>query len=179
MTPAASAPQRILAELDSVFARSELGRLDELAQRVDGARRLVCAGQGRSGLVAAALAVRLVHLGFEAHVAGAATQPAIGGGDLIIGISRTGRTAITLHQAQRALAAGASIAAITGRDDGPLPALADVVVVLPVAAVDSSQHAGSLFEQAALIAADSLTAALQRARGLTDADLAARHDNLQ
>jgi 6-phospho-3-hexuloisomerase len=174
-----SAPEGILAELDGVFAHFDPGVLERLAQGVDSAQRLVCAGRGRSGLVAAALAVRLVHLGVDAHVAGEATQPAVRRGDLLIGISRTGRTAITVHQAERARAAGAAVAAITARDDGPLPALADDVVVLPVTAVASRQHAGSLFEQAAMIAADSLCVALQRARGLTDDDLSSRHDNLQ
>lgn len=172
-----TAPQRILAELDGVFAGFRGEPLDELAGQVGRARRVVCAGQGRSGLVAAALAVRLVHLGVAAHVAGEATQPAIGGGDLLIAVSRSGGTAVTVYQAERARATGAGVAAISARGDGPLPALADVVAILPE--VDSLQHGGSLFEQAALIAVDSLCGALQRARGLADADLAARHDNLQ
>ena len=89
----------------------------------------------------------------------------------------SGTTAITLHQAERARAAGAAVTAVIARPGSPLEAVADPVVILP--ATDTRQHGGSLFEQAALIAADAVAGALQAARGLSDADLAARHDNLQ
>jgi 6-phospho-3-hexuloisomerase len=170
-------PARILAELERVFACLEPAPLDALARRIDTARRIVCAGQGRSGLIAAAFAVRLGHLGVDAHVAGEPSQPPVGPGDLLIAFSRSGETSVTRHQAERALTAGAGVAVITARDDGALARGADPLVVLP--AVESRQHAGSLFEQAALIACDALAATLQAARGLSDDALAARHDNLQ
>jgi 6-phospho-3-hexuloisomerase len=170
-------PAAILAELQAVFARLDDAPLRALAAAVERAAVVVCAGQGRSGLVAAAFAVRLGHLGVDARVAGEASQPAVGRGDLVIALSRSGATAITLHQAKRARAAGAAVAAVTARRSSPLNACADPVVLLD--ATDSRQHAGSLFEQAALIAADAVAGALQTARGLSDADLAARHDNLQ
>lgn len=167
----------ILAELEMVFARLAEAPLEALAAAVDRAGRVVCAGQGRSGLVAAAFAVRLGHLGVDARVAGEASQPAVGPGDLVIALSRSGATAITVHRAERARAAGAAVAAVTACPGSPLEAGADPVVILP--ATDSGQHGGSLFEQAALIATDAVAGALQAARGLSDADLAARHDNLQ
>jgi 6-phospho-3-hexuloisomerase len=170
-------PAGILDELQAVFARLDEEPLRALAVAVDRAARVVCAGQGRSGLVAAAFAVRLGHLGLDARVAGEASQPAVGRGDLVIALSRSGTTAITLHQAERARAAGAAVTAVIARPGSPLEAVADPVVILP--ATDTRQHGGSLFEQAALIAADAVARALQAARGLSDADLAARHDNLQ
>jgi 6-phospho-3-hexuloisomerase len=172
-------PAAILAELDAVFDGFDAAPLDRLAERIGEAGRVVCAGQGRSGMVAAALAVRLVHLGVVAHVAGEATQPAVGRGDLLVAFSRTGETAMSIHQAERARAAGAGIAVVTGRAEGALARLADALVLVPSAAVRSGQHAGSLFEQAALIAADCMAARLQRARGLGHDVLSARHDNLQ
>jgi 6-phospho-3-hexuloisomerase len=170
-------PAVILDELQAVFAQLEEAPLRALAGAVDRAARVVCAGQGRSGLVAAAFAVRLGHLGVDARVAGEASQPAVGRGDLLIALSRGGATAITLHRAERARNAGAVVAAVTARTGSPLEAGADLAVILP--ATDSLQYGGSLFEQAALIVADAVAGALQAARGLSDADLAARHDNLQ
>jgi hypothetical protein len=41
-------------------------------------RRWFCSGQGRSGLVAQMVAMRLMHVGFDAHAVGEATAPAIG-----------------------------------------------------------------------------------------------------
>ena len=170
-------PAVILDELQAVFAQLEEAPLRALAVAVDRAARVVCAGQGRSGLVAAAFAVRLGHLGVDARVAGEASQPAVGRGDLLIALSRGGATAITLHRAERARNAGAVVAAVTARTGSPLEAGADLAVIFP--ATDSLQYGGSLFEQAALIAADSVAGALQAARALSDPDLAARHDNLQ
>ena len=177
MTVEAQGPQLILAELSGVFAHVGLGEIDELARCIPRAGRVVCAGQGRSGLVAAALAVRLVHLGTDAHLAGEATCPAIGASDLLIALSRSGTTAITVHQASRARAAGARVAAITVHADSPLADLADLTIAVPE--LTSRQHAGSLFEQTALVIADSLSVTLQTATGQDDATLSARHDNLQ
>jgi 6-phospho-3-hexuloisomerase len=142
-------------------------------------RRIYAAGQGRSGLAAAAFAVRLGHLGLEVHVAGEATCPPIGDGDLLVAVSASGRTAITLHQLDRARAAGAAVAAISATAVSPLMQRATLSVHLPVGAIGSSQHAGSLFEQAVLVFGDAVSKLLQRELALEDAQMAARHDNLQ
>ena len=170
-------PEAILAELTAVFERADAGQLGALAAAVDRAERVFLAGQGRSGLIAAAVAVRIGHLGWPAHVAGEATCPAIGPGDLLIAFSKNGTTEVTLHQARRAAAAGAEVAAITAAPGSPLAELASPAVILPVG--ESAQHAGSLFEQSALVLGDALCALLQASRGLDGAQLAARHDNLQ
>lgn len=177
MTVAPHGPQLILAELSAVFTRVDPGEIDELARGIARDGRVVCAGQGRSGLVAAALAVRLLHLGADAHVAGEATCPAIGEPDLLIAVSRSGTTAVTVHQARRARDADARVAAITVHADSPLADLADLTIVVPDST--SRQHAGSLFEQAALVIADSVSATLQTITGQDDATLSSRHDNLQ
>jgi 6-phospho-3-hexuloisomerase len=177
VTVAPHGPQLILAELTGVFARVQPGQIDELARSIRRAGRVVCAGQGRSGLVAAALAVRLLHLGADAHVAGEATCPAIGEPDLLIALSRSGTTGVTVHQARRARAARAQVAVITVHPDSPLGDLAELTIAVPDST--SRQHAGSLFEQAALVIADSVSATLQTVTGQDDATLSSRHDNLQ
>ena len=176
---AAEDPRVVLGELASVFDRIDPRDLERLANTVLDAARVFAAGQGRSGLVAAAFAVRLGHLGKEKHVVGEATAPAVGPGDLVVVLSRSGTKRITLHQVQRALAAGAQVAALCADAHAPLTRAASVAVVLPVHDVQTRQHAGSLFEQAALILLDSLCWRLQTTLRRTDAELAARHDNLQ
>jgi 6-phospho-3-hexuloisomerase len=169
----------ILGELSAVLERVDGEQVVALAAAVRAAERIFFAGQGRSGLIAAAVAVRIGHLGWPVHVAGEATCPAIGPGDLLIAFSKTGTTEITGHQARRAAAAGAAVAAVTARSDSALAAEASPVVVLPVAEVDSAQFAGSLFEQTALLLSDALCAMLQASLGLDGSQLSARHDNLQ
>ena len=172
----------IVDEVSSVLARLGDEPVEALARAVRSARRVYVAGQGRSGLVGRMLAMRLMHLGLETHVVGEATAPAVRPGDLLIAISATGSTPTTLHQADRATAAGATLAVVTAAVDGPLAQRASLVVVLPAgssAGVPTTQHAGSLFEQATLLVGDALAGALQRRLGLDDADLDARHGNLQ
>jgi 6-phospho-3-hexuloisomerase len=60
-------------------------------------RRWYASGQGRSGLVAQMAAMRLMHVGFDAHVVGEATAPAIGSRDGLLVVSGSGETPVTLN----------------------------------------------------------------------------------
>ena len=73
----------------------------------DRGRRWFCSGQGRSGLVAQMVAMRLMHTGFDAHAVGEPTSPSIGEGDGLVMISGSGETPVTLHFARLALGFGA------------------------------------------------------------------------
>lgn len=140
-------------------------------------RRWFCAGQGRSGLVAQMTAMRLMHLGFEAHVVGEATAPSIGEGDGIILFSASGRTPVTTHIARSAQDAGALIIAITARSDSPLADLAGLVLEIP--ATGSRQFGGSLFEQGALLTMDSSILDIAKGAEGAYARMHDRHANLQ
>jgi 6-phospho-3-hexuloisomerase len=175
----ADASRSILRELTAVLERVDGEQVAALADVAQRAERIFLAGQGRSGLVAGTIAVRIGHLGWPVHVAGEATCPAIGRGDLFITLSKSGSTEITSHQARRAAAAGAVVVAVTARPDSPLVTRASLAIILPVIEVGSAQHAGSLFEQSALVLGDALCAVLQTSLGLDTSQLAGRHDNLQ
>lgn len=99
-------------------------------------RRWFLCGQGRSGLVAQMAAMRLMHVGFKSHAVGEATAPSIGDGDGLVVISGSGQTAVTLHLAALAHAAGARILAVTTRADNALAHLAHVVIEVPTSGTD-------------------------------------------
>ena len=143
----------------------------------DRGRRWFCSGQGRSGLVAQMVAMRLMHAGFDAHTVGEATAPAIGEGDGLIMLSNSGETPVTLHYARLAVGFGARILAVTTRADSTLAGLADAVITVPTA--KSGQFGGSLFEQSALLLLDAVV--LNLTAGDPDAYTAMheRHTNLQ
>ena len=64
------------AEVSGVLAAVSGRQLAEAAELLaDRGRRWFFCGQGRSGLVAQMVAMRLMHVGFEAHVVGEATSP--------------------------------------------------------------------------------------------------------
>ncbi|GAB3141543.1 6-phospho-3-hexuloisomerase [Amycolatopsis stemonae] len=143
----------------------------------DRGRRWFCSGQGRSGLVAQMAAMRLMHVGFDAHAVGEATAPSISTGDGLVMLSGSGETPVTLHFARLAREFGAVVLAVTTRADSTLAHLADAVIEVPAAG--TGQFGGSLFEQSALLLLDAVVL------DLTDDDpgayalMRARHTNLQ
>jgi 6-phospho-3-hexuloisomerase len=78
-------------------------------------------------------------------------------------------------------AAGARTAIVTTAGAAPLDDIADLRVDLPIGAnaVQSCQHGGSLFEQSSLVLFDAVCALLQADLGRSNAQLTARHANLQ
>jgi 6-phospho-3-hexuloisomerase len=161
----------VLDEVQRVLSVVQLDAARELLD--DRARRWFCAGQGRSGLVAQMVAMRLMHLGFDAHAVGEATAPALGDGDGLLAVSGSGETPMTLHVAGLARGFGARVLAVTTRGDSSLARLADAVVEIPT--TGTVQFGGSLFEQCALLALDALAVDL----GGDHVEMAARHTNLQ
>jgi 6-phospho-3-hexuloisomerase len=142
----------------------------------DRRRRWFCSGQGRSGLVAQMAAMRLMHVGFDAHAVGEATAPAIGAGDGLVVVSGSGETPVTLHLARLARGFGASILAVTARADSTLAGLADAVIEVPTAG--TGQFGGTLFEQGALLLLDAVVLDLTGGSPAY-AGMQARHANLQ
>ena len=70
-------------------------------------------GAGRSGLVAKAFAMRLMHLGFDIYVIGEIITPAIAKNDLLITISGSGETTSVVAAAEIAKRANAKVILIT------------------------------------------------------------------
>lgn len=143
----------------------------------DRSRRWFWSGQGRSGLVAQMAAMRLMHVGFDAHAVGEATAPAIGEGDGLVMISGSGETPVTLHIARLALDYGAHLLAVTTRADSTLAQHAHAVIEVPIAA--TGQFGGTLFEQSALLLLDAVILKVTAGDPQAYAAMKARHTNLQ
>jgi len=148
-----------------------------LVSSISNCRRIFVAGCGRSGLMAKAFAMRLVHLGRQAYVVGDATTPAFGAGDLLVVCSGRGGNKTLCRFAQEAKNAGGRCAAVTASPDSPLAQLAETIVVFP--AKESKQFGGSRFEQSLLIFFDALVIILADAAGTTYEEMAARHANIE
>ena len=140
-------------------------------------RTWFCTGQGRSGLVARMVAMRLVHLGHRAHVVGEATAPAIAGSDALLVLSASGATAVSRHYAETARQVGAAVVLVTTCGPSPLRSLADVTLDIPVST--SAQFGGSLFEQVALLTLDAAVLAVDAGDPVTRDAMHRRHANLQ
>jgi 6-phospho-3-hexuloisomerase len=170
--------QAILEELSRNAAGVEQESIDRVVDTIRRARSVTLTGQGRSGYVAHMVAMRLMHLGIDAHAWGEATAPRVGEGAALIAVSGSGGTPVTMHFAQVAKDAGATLVAVVRSRRSPLGELADIIVEIPPR-VASRQPGGSMFEQTALLTLDAVV--LGYAAGIPDAAarLADRHTNLQ
>jgi len=177
----------ILAETAEALNGMDGDQAARFCELIAGAPRIFVTGEGRSGLMARAFAMRLMHVGCIAFVVGETTTPSIGKGDLLVAVSGSGETAITRHVLTQAATAGANTALLSSRADSSTGQAATFVLVVPGATkrrqegeLSSQQPLGSLFDQAAHLALDAIILLLTANQGVPNAPApAARHSNLE
>src|SRR5574341_627615 len=143
------------------------------------AKRIFLMGAGRSGLVARAFAMRLMHLGFNVYVIGEATTPAVKPEDLVIAVSG-GTTPLIVKLEKVEKSRGSKLAAITSDKNTPLADDSDIVVVIPGKNKDESHEAqlvplGTLFELTALVFLDGVISELMVRKGVSEKEMNDRH----
>ena len=132
MSRHADAWLRVRDEVSAVLSAVSSDQMSAAVQLFgDRGRRWFFTGQGRSGLVAQMAAMRMMHVGFDAHAVGEATTPSIGADDGLVIFSGSGETPVTLHLARLAVDFGARTLAVTTRADSTLAGLADAVIEVP------------------------------------------------
>lgn len=152
---------RIHAEHLALAHALDWPKVDQLADLVKASRRVFTLGRGRSGLVMAMFAMRLMHLGKLAHVVGEATTPAASAGDLLIVASASGETESVCRLTETARDIGVSCVGFSTRADSLLARTLECCAVIPAGdkrKIDNStrQFAGTLFEQAVLLITDAI-----------------------
>lgn len=170
--------ERNIKELMDVKNALDEEALTELIQACLKTKRIFFSGMGRSGNMVKALAIRFMHLGYEAFVAGDAATPSIQEGDLLIAVSSSAKTKVTLNHIETAKKKNADVILISSLLENP--GLSDYYLCIPAKSkVISQQHAGSLFEQSVLIIGDAISCCIQEERGITTDYMNTRHANLQ
>ena len=176
----------VLQEMTTVLARVSRDEVGALADRVEAAQRVFVAGEGRSGFMAKAFAMRLMHLGLPVHVVGETTTPSVADGDVVVGVSGSGTTAGTVRVAEQAVKVGAAVHAVTTDPDSPLARYADVVLTVPAATkyrregeAATIQPLSSLFDQATHVVLDVVCLELARRRGVDNTTARAAHANTE
>lgn len=158
-------------------------------------RKIMVAGAGRSGLVAKAFAMRLMHLGFYVYVLGETITPPVAPGDVFIAVSGSGMTQVVLSVAEAAKQVGAIIVAITSFPDSPLGKIADVIIRIPgrtkiaresdyftrqvLGIYEPLAPLGTLFEDASLAFFDGLIVELMNKLNIGEEDMRKRHANIE
>jgi 6-phospho-3-hexuloisomerase len=185
--PSATDPvDTVLTEISQVLSKVSRSDLADLTDRLAGADRVFVAGEGRSGLMGKAFAMRLMHLGLTVHVLGETTTPSVAAGDTVIAISGSGTTHGTVRAAQTARNVGATVHAVSTDPGSPLGELADQVLTLPAATkyrrddeAPTVQPLSSLFDQVTHIALDVVCLDLAERRHVDNATARDAHSNTE
>jgi len=161
------------------------------------AKRVYVIGAGRSGLVAKAFAMRLMHLGLQAYVVGETITPALNRGDVIVIFSGSGRTKTVADLAETAREIGGRICLITSNADSRIGKIADSIVIIEQhrdAVTDESAEfevrqmmgdhksfapLGTLFETASMIFADAVISRMMEITQTDESALKNRHTNIE
>lgn len=173
-------------EIAEAAAALDPGAFHRLADALTSARRIALTGAGREGLMMRALAMRLYHLGLDAHVVGEMTCPPLGPGDLFFASAGPGDLSTITALVATARAAGADTLCLTARPDGPSPRAASATIHLPAQTMASDRDPGgsvlpmgSVFEGAMFLVFELLVLELSDRLGSTAAEMRARHTNLE
>ena len=188
--------RQALVEIGSVAERLNAAAFERFAQAISGAKRIALHGLGREGLQMKGFAMRLFHLGLDAHVVGEMTLPPVGAGDLLVVSAGPGDLATVAALADIARKAGAKVAVVTAQPGSALARAADHVLHIPAQTMADDQGAddcgaddregktsvlpmGSLFEFAQMLVFELLVLRLRDLTGETAASMRARHTNLE
>jgi 6-phospho-3-hexuloisomerase len=178
--------EQALEEVGVVFAALTPEAAETLVAEVAAAKRIALYGVGREGLMVKAFAMRLFHLGCDAHVVGDMTTPPLRRGDLLVVSAGPGAFSTVLALMGVAKAAGARTLVVTAQPGGEAAGRADAVIHLPaqtmaddLAGTASVLPMGSLYEAALLLFFELVVVSLRNRLGQTPETMRARHTNLE
>ncbi len=189
------AMRSILKHVEGVVDSLDPGEVNAMIDCLLNAKKVFVYGAGRSGLVAKAFAMRLMHLGINVYVIGEILNPAIEEEDCLVTISGSGETISIVNAARIAKNAKAKITAITSYPNSTLGKIADYVVVVKgrtklegekdflMRQIKGEHYSlaplGTLFEVSALIFLDGLIVELMTRLGITEEQMRVRHATIE
>lgn len=170
--------------------------IDEFENIIMESKNVFVTGAGRSGLVAKAFAMRLMHLGVSAYVVGETISPAIYKDDCIVAISGSGETNNIVSAVNIAKNRGSKVLVVTSYPESTLGKLADSCLLVKGRTkkeVDDENYMkrqiygnytsltplGTAFELTTLVFLDAIVSELMEKMHQTESDLKARHTVLE
>jgi 6-phospho 3-hexuloisomerase len=157
--------------------------IDKVKKLFFKSNRIFVYGAGRSGLVAKAFAIRLVHLGFQTFVIGETITAPVQKGDLVIIISGSGETIPAVMTAEIARNLDAYVVSITAKKKSEIAKFADVTLFISATCDELERKKfaplGTLFEASVWILLDGLIADLLDSKNETEEKMRSRHATLE
>jgi len=157
--------------------------LDKIQKLFFKSNRIFLYGAGRSGLVAKAFAIRLVHLGFQTYVIGETITAPVQKGDLVIIISGSGETIPAVMTSEIARNLGANVVSITAKKNSDIAKYADISLFISATCQEEDRKKfaplGTLFEASVWILLDGIIADLLDSKGESEETMRSRHATLE
>ena len=186
----------IVENLNEVVKMLDREAIKHMLQNILEGERVFVMGAGRSGLVAKAFAMRLMHLGFTVYVVGETTTPAVHPQDVVIAISGSGETRSIADLGRIVKDIGSTLITVTSKRESTLGRISDITMVLPSKTKNDHDAGGYLeknmrgdyknlpplgtaFEITSLVFLDSVIAQLITLTGASEAELKSRHTNIE
>ena len=186
--------KRILEEIQEVLNKINLSQIEPIIERLIKCHRVYVVGEGRSGLMAKAFAMRLVHLRKRCYVVGESITPALRRGDVLFAVSGSGETRSVGETAETAKRLGAIVLGITAKGDSSLKRYCDHIVVLPAKIMQKKARQsfeirelegiplepplGSLFEVSSMIFLEVVVMELMKRLKISEQQMYKVHQNL-
>ena len=175
-----------LTEIGEVLDAAVPDQVIAMAGPVRAAERIGLYGVGREGLMMKSLAMRLFHLGLDAHVIGDMTMPPLGPRDLLIVSAGPGDFSTVSGLVGVAKGAGAATLCVTAEPNAAVPRAVDHIVHLPAQTMANDQGGatsilpmGSLFEASQFVFFELLVLHLRDALGISPEAMRANHTNME
>jgi 6-phospho-3-hexuloisomerase len=168
----------ILERLGKMLAEDRSAEISASVDLIVKAPKVFVYGVGRSGLVARAVAMRLVQTGLNCYFIGETITPIVESGDCVLIVSNTGATMSAVQTANIARRVGASVVSVTGNRTSKLAHASNVAITIreePKASTSKYAPLGTLFEDAALLLLDGFVADVMERLGETEATMRGRH----
>ncbi len=191
-----SSMRLIIENIEEVIDKLDKEAIKAMLQKTIDGNQVFVMGAGRSGLVAKAFAMRLMHLGLRVYVVGETTTPAVLPQDVVIAISGSGETRTIADLGKLAKDIGSTLITITSKKDSTLSKISDIAVIIPSKTKNDPDEAGYLerhmrgdyknmpplgtsFEITSLVFLDSVVGQLIMLTGASEAELKSRHTNIE
>jgi 6-phospho-3-hexuloisomerase len=193
--------QQMAATITKTADMLDQDQMVAFLQEMLSAKRVYVAGAGRSGFIAKAFGLRLMHLGLDVYVVGETITPAFRSGDTLVVFSGSGETHSMVSICGTAKELGGKVCLITGSPDSKMSRMADCVVNLgdltgyyrkdknsfeirqltgKYRSVTSAfAPLGTLFETLALIFSDAVISALMESKKAEILDMQRRLTNVE
>ncbi|MFG1955140.1 6-phospho-3-hexuloisomerase [Micromonospora sp. NPDC048830] len=176
----------ITAEIAAALAGLDRSGIPALAQLAMQGHRVFVTGDGRSGYMARAFAMRLMHLGTQVYFVGDTCTPAVAAGDVMVAVSGSGTTASTVRTMKAAKASRCQRVAVTSDPSSELATMADLVLHVPGATKhrkkgepSTSQPLSSLFDQCVHLVLDAVCLTIANSRRIDNEAAVKAHANTE